>query len=95
MPRSGWDEWAARPVARSLTRKTPRVASPSRLPVGSPLTRKAGPGEIALAAAAPSLPRSSPTTNSRPTRSSPLSRSRSAAVTWAARAPFASQAPRP
>ena len=46
MPRSGWDECAARPVARSLTRKAPRVASPSLLSVGSPFTRKAGPGEI-------------------------------------------------
>ena len=75
----------------------PRVARPSRLSVGSPLIRKRlrEPRGASLAARAPSLPRSSPTTNTRPTRDSPSRRSRSAADTWAARMPFASQEPRP
>ena len=58
----------------------PRVASPSRLSVGSPLTRNRQPAAASFARRAPSLPRSSPTTNSRPTRVSPARRSRSAAA---------------
>src|SRR5439155_535240 len=44
---------------------------------------------------APTLPRSSSTTKSRPTSFRPSARSRSAAASCAARMPFASQAPRP
>ena len=83
------------PVVISFTRQTPRVAAPRRLSVGSPLTRNADCDAMRLAAAAPSLPRSSPATNSNPTRDSPASRSCSAAATCAARMPFASQEPRP
>ena len=55
----------------SRTRSRPRVASPSRLSVGSPLTETGSPSAPAVRRRAPSLPRSSPTTNSRPTRVSP------------------------
>ena len=50
---------AARPLARSRTRMTPRVAAPSWLSVGSPLMRKRLCEAMRLAAAAPSLPRRS------------------------------------
>ena len=79
----------------SLMRNTPRVASASRLSVGSPLIRNVDCEAMLLAAFAPSLPRSSPATNTRPMRVSPRARSASAAATCAARMPFASQAPRP
>ena len=59
------------PAAVSRTRRTPRVAVASRLSVGSPLIRNRQRLGIVFAATAPSLPRSSPTTNSRPTRRSP------------------------
>ena len=56
-------------VARSLRRRTPRVASAEpvvgRLAVDE---EPAAAGAARFAARAPSLPRSSPTTNSRPTR---------------------------
>ncbi len=94
-PSSGNDEWAARPLAFSLRRSTPRVAVPSRLSVGSPFTRYRLPFATVFARAAPSLPRSSPTTNNSPTRVSPSRLSASAAATCAARMPFASQDPRP
>ena len=70
-PSSGNDECAARPAACSLTRSMPRVAIPRRLSVGSPSTRKRQSLAARFAARAPSLPRSSPTTNSSPTRPSP------------------------
>ncbi len=79
----------------SRTRKHPRVARPSFSSVGSPLIRNRVADAIVLAAFAPSLPRSSPATNTRPTRVSPSARSRSAAATCAARMPLASHAPRP
>ncbi len=82
----------ARAVRR--TRKHPRVAEPSRRSVGSPLIRKRVFEAMRLAALAPSLPRSSPATNTRPMRVSP-GLSRSAAAICAARMPFASHAPRP
>ena len=76
-PSSGNDECAARPVARSLTRSTPRVARPSRLSVGSPSTRNRQPlGAARSPPARRRCPRSSPTTNSSPTRVSPSRRSR-------------------
>ena len=70
-PCSGVDECAARPVARSRTRRLPRVAIASLLSVGSPLIRNCERRALALATSAPSLPRSSPTTNNIPTRVSP------------------------
>ena len=94
-PSCGAAECAARPIAVRRSLNTPRVARASWLSVGSPLIRNAEPGASAFATAAPSLPRSSPTTNSRPTRRSPDARSRSAAATCVARMPFASHDPRP
>ena len=64
-------------AARSFSRSMPRVARPRRLSVGSPLTRNRQPVAACSRRFAPSLPRSSPTTNSRPTRVSPSRRSRS------------------
>ena len=92
------DATSAPRVRKALRRRrsTPRVAMPSRLSVGSPLIRKADERAAPRSPpVAPSLPRSSPTTKSRPTRRSPSARSRSAAATCAARMPFASQEPRP
>ena len=63
--------------------------------MGSPLIRKRVFEAMRLAAFAPSLPRSSPATNTRPMRVSPAALSRSAAAICAARMPFASHAPRP
>jgi len=94
-PCSGVEECAARPRALSRNLRTPRVARPRRLSVGSPLIRNRDPQARSLATMAPSLPRSSPTTNSIPTRRSPDARSRSAAATCAARIPLASHEPRP
>ncbi len=94
-PSSGNEEWAARPAAWSFNLRIPRVAAPRRLSVGSPLTRNRAPVAAVFASFAPSLPRSSPTTNTRPTRVSPSRVRRSSAATCAARMPLASHAPRP
>ena len=76
----------AAPVAVEVVRR--RLQRPVRCGVR-------GVGEERFAAAAPSLPRSSPATNTRPIRVSPRARRRSAAATCAARIPLASHAPRP
>ena len=79
-----------------LRRRMPRVAAADPVVGGLAVDEEwAEPGGKRLASSAPSLPRSSPTTNSRPIRRSPAARNCSAAATCAARIPLASHAPRP
>jgi hypothetical protein len=94
-PRCGYAECASRPRVRTMTRSEPLAPEASLLSVGSPLMRKRLVAGSWFAARAPSEPFSSPTTNSRSTRSSPEVQSRSAAASIAAAIPLASQAPRP